>query len=184
VLGSCFQRPTFPHHWFPFEAATKHQDQRSDGQSVMFSGYPIWDSSDFDYCQAVAGLLILGALCDERTSCMQQLLLGLHRSHIQVLVPPHGIHDCILLSQIRDSPTWSFRSLYLYPPRLWVPFSSPISTCRVTAEAFDPRLPGVVCGHKKPMLRPTVSWPFYLRVRHLYGIHDQIFITVRLLLVC
>jgi hypothetical protein len=43
-----------------------------------------------------------------------------------------GSRDHILLSQIRDSPTWRARSPYLYPPgtgwpsytqRHWVPFS-------------------------------------------------------------
>jgi hypothetical protein len=44
-------------------------------------------------------------------------------------------------------PTWRARSLYLHPPgtgwssyipRHWVPFSSPLTTRRVTAEVFDP----------------------------------------------
>jgi hypothetical protein len=58
-----------------------------------------------------------------------------------------GTYDHILLSQIRDRPTWRARPPYLYPPgiglpvytsRHWVPFSSPPTTRRATVEVVDP----------------------------------------------
>jgi hypothetical protein len=64
----------------------------------------------------------------------------LQRSHSQVRVP-RTIFSCL---KIRD---WRARSPYLYPPgggwpgytpRLWVPFSSPPTTRRVTVEVFEP----------------------------------------------
>jgi hypothetical protein len=77
--------------------------------------------------------------------CGLQLLLVL-ASAVILRSESRGTHDHILLSQIRDSPTWRARSLYLYPPetgwpsytpRHWVPFPSPPMTRRVTVEVFD-----------------------------------------------
>jgi hypothetical protein len=57
-----------------------------------------------------------------------------------------GIHDHILLSQFRDSPTWRARSPYLYlpgtgwpsyTPRHWIPFPSPPTTRRGTVQVFE-----------------------------------------------
>jgi hypothetical protein len=78
--------------------------------------------------------------------CCLQLLLGI-ASAVILKCESHGTHDYILRSQIRDSPTCSARSSYLYPPgtrwpsyntRHWVPFSSPLTTRRATVELFDP----------------------------------------------
>jgi hypothetical protein len=78
--------------------------------------------------------------------CRLQLLLVLARAVILVS-ESRGTRDHILLSQIRDSPTWRTRSPYLYPPgtgwpsynpRHWVPFSSPSTTRRATVEVFEP----------------------------------------------
>jgi hypothetical protein len=58
-----------------------------------------------------------------------------------------GTQHHILLSQIRDNPTWSARPLYLYPPgtgwpsytpRYWVPCSSPPTTLRAMLKVLDP----------------------------------------------
>jgi hypothetical protein len=57
-----------------------------------------------------------------------------------------GTHDHILLSQIREPPTWRAWSPYLYSPRTgwhsytprnWVAFSSPPTTHRATVEVFE-----------------------------------------------
>jgi hypothetical protein len=77
--------------------------------------------------------------------CRLQLLLAL-ASAVILRSEYHGTHDHILLSQIRVSPTWRARFLYLYPPgtgwagytpRQWVPFSSPLTNRRATMEVFD-----------------------------------------------
>jgi hypothetical protein len=65
--------------------------------------------------------------------CRLHLLLVL-ASAVILGSESRGTHDHILLSQIRDSPTWRPRSLYLYPAgtgwpghnlRHWVSFPSP-----------------------------------------------------------
>jgi hypothetical protein len=75
-----------------------------------------------------------------------QLLLAL----VSAVIPEsesRGTQDYILLSQIRDSPTWRVRSTHWYPPgtgwpgytpRHWVPFSSLSTTRRVTVEVLTP----------------------------------------------
>jgi hypothetical protein len=66
----------------------------TDGQpaSLSWNKAPIWGlRPDFYYCQTVAGLLMWGALSDERTGLSSR-----------------GTRDHILLSQIRDFP---FRGL-------------------------------------------------------------------------
>jgi hypothetical protein len=47
--------------------------------------------------------------------CRLQLLLAL-ASAVILRFESLGIHDRILLSQIRKPPTWRARSPYLYPP--------------------------------------------------------------------
>jgi hypothetical protein len=78
-----------------------------------------------------------------------QLLLAL-TSAVILGSESRKIHDHILLSQIRDSPTWRAMSPYLYAPetgwlgyspRNWVPFSSPLTTHTDNAEVFDPASP-------------------------------------------
>jgi hypothetical protein len=95
----------------------------TDGQpaSLSWNKAPIWGlRPDLDYCLTVAGLLIWGALSDERTglpfaiaTCPRQ------RSHFRVRVP-------------RDS--WPYFTVS--DSRL--PFSSPSTTRRVKVEVFDP----------------------------------------------
>jgi hypothetical protein len=64
---------------------------------------PVWGlRSDFCYCQAVAGLLMLDALSDERTVCRLQLQLAFVSAFI-LKSESCGTHDRILVSQIRDS---------------------------------------------------------------------------------
>jgi hypothetical protein len=78
--------------------------------------------------------------------CGLQLLLVLV-SAVILGSESSGTRDHILLSQIRDFPTWGARFPYLYPPgtgwpsyipRHWIPFSSPPTTCRATVEVFEP----------------------------------------------
>jgi hypothetical protein len=78
--------------------------------------------------------------------CRLELLLVL-ASAVILRFESRGTHDYTLLSQIRVSARWRATSPYLCPPRTgwpgyiprhWVPFSSPPTTRRVTAEVFDP----------------------------------------------
>jgi hypothetical protein len=63
----------------------------TDGQSASLSWNkaPIWGlRPDFYYCQTVAGLLMCGALSDERTGLSFTITAGpRQRSHSQVRVP-------------------------------------------------------------------------------------------------
>jgi hypothetical protein len=62
---------------------------------------PIWGSRpDFYYCQRVPGLLMWGALIDERTGLQLMLVLA---SAVILRSESHRTHDHILLSQIPDS---------------------------------------------------------------------------------
>jgi hypothetical protein len=72
--------------------------------SLSWNKAPIWGlRPDFYYCQTVAGLLMWGALSDERTGLLFTIAAGPCQSR--------GTRDHILLTQIRDFP---FRRL----PRL------------------------------------------------------------------
>jgi hypothetical protein len=79
--------------------------------------------------------------------CRLQLLLALATTVI-FWSKSRGNHDQILLSQIRDSSKPGGPGpCTLYPPgtewpsftaRHWIPFSSPFTTRRATAEVFEP----------------------------------------------
>jgi hypothetical protein len=99
----------------------------TDGQSasLSWSQAPIWGPRpDFCYFQTVAGLLMWGALCDERTGLSFILLQVILRSESR------GTLDYILLSQNRDSPNLEGQvPVFISPrnrvtqlyPRHWVP---------------------------------------------------------------
>jgi hypothetical protein len=71
----------------------------TDGQSA-----PIWGlRPEFYYCQTIAGLLMWGALFDERTDLSFTIVLVLD-SVVILGAEYHGTRDHILLSQIRDFP--------------------------------------------------------------------------------
>jgi hypothetical protein len=78
--------------------------------------------------------------------CRLQLLLAF-ATLVIFRSESHGTHDHMSLYQIRDLPICRARSPYLYPPgtgwpgyipRHRVPFSSPPTTLRATAEVFEP----------------------------------------------
>jgi hypothetical protein len=82
---------------------------------------PVWRlRPDFYYCQTVAGLIVWGALSDERTGLSFTIAAGARqRNHSRVGVP-------------RDS--WP----YFTVSDLRLPSSSSPTTRRVTVEVFDP----------------------------------------------
>jgi hypothetical protein len=78
--------------------------------------------------------------------CRLQLLLDYDEAVI-FCSKSRRTHEHILLSQIRDPPTWRVMSPYLYPsgagwpsyiPGHRVPFSSPPTTRGATVEVFEP----------------------------------------------
>jgi hypothetical protein len=89
--------------------------------SLSWNKALIWGlRSDFYYCQTFAGLLMWGALSDERTGLLFKTAVGPNqRSHSQVQVP------------------WNSRPYSTFlDSRL--PFLSPPKTRRATVEVFDP----------------------------------------------
>jgi hypothetical protein len=78
----------------------------TDGQPACLSWCQasIWGlRPDFYYCQTVAGLLMSGALSDERTSLPFIVVAGPRQSSHSW--ESRGTRDHIFLSQIRDSPS-------------------------------------------------------------------------------
>jgi hypothetical protein len=89
--------------------------------SLSWNKAPIWGlRPDFYYCHTVAGLLMWGALSDERTGLSFTIAAGSsQRSHSRVRV------------------LWDSRP-YFTVSDLRLPYSSPPTTRRVTVEVFDP----------------------------------------------
>jgi hypothetical protein len=89
----------------------------TDGQpaSLSWNKASIWGlRPDFYYCLTVAGLLILGALSDERTGLSFTIAAGPCQRSLSRVRPYFTVSD------------------------LRLPFSSPPTTRRVTVEVFDP----------------------------------------------
>jgi hypothetical protein len=103
---------------FESESYVTTDDQSA---SLSWNKAPIWGlQPDLYYCLTVAGLLIWGALSDERTGLSFTIAAGPHqRSLPRVPVP------------------WESRP-YFTVSDLRLPFSSPPTTRRVTVEVFDP----------------------------------------------
>jgi hypothetical protein len=77
---------------------------------------PIWElRPDFYYCQTVAGLLMWGALSDERTGLSLLLLLSSPAQSFSG-PSPAGLVTIFYCLRFETPPTWRTRSLYLYPP--------------------------------------------------------------------
>jgi hypothetical protein len=95
----------------PLTNSSQSQSQsyvKTDGQSASLSWCqaPFWDSRpDFYLCQTVVGLLMWGALSDERTSLSFTIAADpCQRSYSWVRESEsRKTHDHILLSQIRDT---------------------------------------------------------------------------------
>jgi hypothetical protein len=104
----------------------------TDGQlaSLSWNKAPIWDlQPDFYYCHRVAGLLVWGALPDERTDLLFTIAAGPHQhshSWVQVL--------------------WNLR-LYFTVSDLRLPFLSPLMTQRALSKGDNKKICNKNC-HK------------------------------------
>jgi hypothetical protein len=140
----------------------------TDGQSASLSWNeaPIWGLRPDFYCRrTVAGLLMWGALSDERTGLSFTFAAGpSQRSHSRVRAP------------------WDSRP-YFTLSNLRLPISSPPTTRRVTVEVFNPASTQVT----ELLVKVAVKVTFRLKVsqsvskswyRAPSGAHDQIFISV------
>jgi hypothetical protein len=97
---------------------------------------------DFCYSQTFEGLLMWGALYDDRTSAVYRCCWPSTGQLFSSPRPAGLIFYCLRFETLQ---TWRVRSSYLYPPgtglssytpRHWVPFSSPPTTRRATVEVF------------------------------------------------
>jgi hypothetical protein len=123
----------------------------TDGQpaSLSWNKAPIWGLRPD--CLTVAGLMIWGALSDERTGLPFAIATGpRQRSHFRVRVP----QDSWPYFTVSDSR---------------LPFSSPPTTRRVTVEVFDPAFTRV--RHRQ--LHPRGNSPRYRLDRRLGGPHSR-----------
>jgi hypothetical protein len=131
-------------YWLTSESESESESESyvtTDGQSASLSWNktPIWGSRpDFYYCQTVAGLLMWGALSDERTGLSFTIAAGTsQRSHSLIRAP------------------WDSRP-YFTVSDLRLPISSPPMTRRVTVEVFDPASTWVwLSSAEIPVLRRT-----------------------------
>jgi hypothetical protein len=121
-------------------------DRRSVGQSVLVSSMHLGPKARFYYCQTVAGLLMWGALSDERKG-LSFTIASDPRQRSLFVYDARWTHDHVLLSQVRDSRNLEGHVPYLYPPgtgwpsntpRHWVLFLSLPTIRRATVEVFGP----------------------------------------------
>jgi hypothetical protein len=139
-------------------------------QSASLSWFqaPIWGPRpDFYYCQTTAGFFYVGPpLWRENGSVVYNCCLPSPAQSFSGSNPA-GLMTTFYCLRFETPPTWRSRSPYLYPPgtgwpsytpRHWVPFSSPPSTSRATAEVFEP---ASTQGNRQLNLLVLVIWPWY-----------------------
>jgi hypothetical protein len=113
----------------------------TDGQSASLSWFQAPISGprpNFYYCHTVAGLLMWGAVSDERTDLSFTIAAG-PRHTVLLWFESRGTHDCNLLSQIRDSPNLEGQVHIFTSPRNRVAQLYPQALCSLVISSYDSR---------------------------------------------
>jgi hypothetical protein len=112
-----FWKPWFQLFLCELSSSQSQSHVTTDGQSVNLSWCqaPIWGSRPYFYCcQTVAGLLMCGALSDERTGLPFTIAAGpRQRSHFWVRVP--GLVTIFYCLRFETPPTWRARCRIYIP---------------------------------------------------------------------
>jgi hypothetical protein len=124
-----------PHGRRPMSSQVLCYDRRQSA-SLSWNKAPIWElRPDFYYCQTAAGLLVWGALSDERMDLSFTIDPGpCQRSHSRVRVP------------------WDSRPYFTASDSRF-PFSSPPTTRRATVDVFNPASTSRITGYEEIMAR-------------------------------
>jgi hypothetical protein len=119
LLGIIFQIEVCISLHSPISLTQSRSNITTDSQSASLSWYqtPIWGSwPDFYSCQTIAGLLIWGALSDERMG-LSFTIAAVFASAVILRSESRRAHDHILLSHIWDSPNLEDQVPVFIPPR-------------------------------------------------------------------
>jgi hypothetical protein len=133
-------------------------DQRSVGQSVLVQN-PVWGPRPvFCYCQTVVGLLMWGALSDERTD-LSLVYTCCWSSSAQSFSGLAGLMIIFYCLRLETPPTWRAMFPYLYPQGTKWPSYTP------QALGLILRLAGLRWTYSNPPPRWRKDWLLKLYIK-------------------
>jgi hypothetical protein len=144
-------------------------------------------------CQTVAGLLTWGALYDERTGLPFTIAVGpRQRSHSWVRVPRDSWPHITVSDSRVPQPGGPGTRIYniqeqggpVITPGTGFPFHRLLGLAGLRLRHTNPPPNGEAVYRLSLILRPPVSRPVCLGMKHPSGAYDQVCITVRQLRVC